>query len=166
MLDDRRLRHNPNPTPHCHRPGRPLAKVVWIRHRTGGSLAGVAGGIHTGGRKAVVGAAAGMDHHKICCQSVMNDAELASLDAGEREAIQLAIELRPDLLLMDDRDGRTLALNLGLPVSGTLGILERAEVVGLLGDLPLALEQLEGSGFYLSERLRAAMLERHRLRHK
>ena len=69
-------------------------------------------------------------------------------------------------MLMDDRDGRRLALRLGLPVSGTLGVLERAEVQGLITDLPMVLEQLEASGFYLSDRLREAMLERHRLRHK
>jgi predicted nucleic acid-binding protein len=88
------------------------------------------------------------------------------LDAGEREAIQLAIELDADLLLIDDRDGRALALRLQLPVIGTLGVLERADVVGVLKNLPDALADLEASGFYLSARLRETVLERHRIRHK
>jgi predicted nucleic acid-binding protein len=95
-----------------------------------------------------------------------SDPALETLDAGEREAIQLASELRADLLLMDDRDGRSFALSRQLPVTGTLGVLERADVVGLLSDLPSTLAQLEESGFYLSTRLREAVLARHRQRHR
>jgi predicted nucleic acid-binding protein len=58
-----------------------------------------------------------------------------ALDPGEREAIQLASELSADLLLMDDREGRLFALRRQLPVTGTLGVLERADLVGLLSDL-------------------------------
>lgn len=46
------------------------------------------------------------------------DAALGILDLGEQEAIQLAIEIHADLLLMDDRHGRALAFGLGLPVTG------------------------------------------------
>jgi uncharacterized protein len=92
--------------------------------------------------------------------------KLDMLDAGEREAIQLTLELKADLLLMDDREGRAQALRLGLPVTGTLGVLERADVLGLLPDLPAVLADLEASGFYLSDRLRAAVLERYRIRHE
>jgi predicted nucleic acid-binding protein len=88
------------------------------------------------------------------------------LDAGERDAIELASELRADLLLMDDREGRSFALRRQLPVTGTLGVLERADVVGLLSDLPLALAQLEASGFYLSAKLRDSVLARHKSRHE
>ncbi len=94
-----------------------------------------------------------------------NEPVLDALDLGEREAIQLASELRADLLLMDDREGRSFALRLQLPVTGTLGVLERADVVGLLSDLPSTLARLEASGFYLSARLRDAVLARHRRRH-
>ncbi|MFN0169964.1 MAG: DUF3368 domain-containing protein [Bryobacteraceae bacterium] len=86
------------------------------------------------------------------------------LDLGERQAIQLAIEMHADVLLIDDRDGRAVAIELGLPVVGTLGVLERASLLGLLPDLPSALARLEDSGFYLSARLRDAVLERHRQR--
>jgi predicted nucleic acid-binding protein len=93
------------------------------------------------------------------------DTSLDNLDDGEREAIRLAVELKADLLLMDEADGRSLALGLGLPVTGTLGLLERADVLGVLADLPAAFADLEASGFYLSARLRDAVLVRYRRRH-
>jgi predicted nucleic acid-binding protein len=52
-----------------------------------------------------------------------------------------------------------------LPVTGTLGVLERADVVGILSDLPSTLIRLEASGFYLSVRLRDSVLARYRSRH-
>ncbi len=97
-------------------------------------------------------------------QMPLNDPHLDALDAGEREAIQLASELHADLLLIDDREGRAFALARQLPVTGTLGVLERADVVGLLPDLPSTLVRLEASGFYMSARLREAVLARHRNR--
>ena len=48
------------------------------------------------------------------------DSALEHLDAGEREAISLASELQAILLLMDERDGVTIARHLGLKVVGTL----------------------------------------------
>jgi hypothetical protein len=78
--------------------------------------------------------------------------------------IQLASELGADLLLMEDREGRLFALRRQLPVTGTLGVPERADVVGLLSDLPSTLARLEASGFYLSTRLRESVLARHRNR--
>lgn len=89
---------------------------------------------------------------------------LNNLDRGERQAIQLATELHADLVLVDDRDARAVALQLQLPVTGTLGVLERADVTGLLPDLPAVLRDLEASGFYLSARLREALLDRYRSR--
>lgn len=69
-----------------------------------------------------------------------------------------------DLLLIDDREGREYALGLGLPVIGTLGVLERAEVAGFLPAFAVTLAKLEASGFYLSGALRKAMLDRYLIR--
>jgi predicted nucleic acid-binding protein len=48
------------------------------------------------------------------------DVELADLDPGEREAIQLAEEQQADLLLIDERKGRRRARLRGLKTTGTL----------------------------------------------
>jgi len=83
------------------------------------------------------------------------------LDAGEREAIELALELRPDFILLDERRGREFAAGRGLPVTGTLGVLERADLTGLIRDFPATIERLRASGFYLSDRLQESLLDRH-----
>jgi len=51
----------------------------------------------------------------------------AELHRGEAEAIALALELNVERVLIDERDGRILARDLGLPVTGVLGILLRAK---------------------------------------
>ena len=50
---------------------------------------------------------------------------MASVDAGEAEAIALAKEVGADLLIIDDRQGRRLAEAVGIPCVGTVGILLR-----------------------------------------
>jgi len=66
----------------------------------------------------------------------------ASLDLGEAEAITLASELGAALLLVDETDGRAAARNLGLAVTGTLGIRLRARFCGRLSALKPVLDQL------------------------
>jgi predicted nucleic acid-binding protein len=51
-----------------------------------------------------------------------------TLHRGEREAILLAETLRADVLLIDEQTGRTIAMNRSIPLSGTLGVLERADL--------------------------------------
>jgi len=60
------------------------------------------------------------------------DSTLAFLDPGEREALQLAQEQHADLLLIDERKGRTEARCRGLSTTGTLGVLLAAGERGLL----------------------------------
>jgi len=57
---------------------------------------------------------------------------LDRLDRGEHDAILLALHLKADLVLMDDREGAEEARSLGLSVTGTLGILDRAAERGLI----------------------------------
>ena len=48
-----------------------------------------------------------------------------SLGAGEREALALAIEARAERILLDDLPARAIARTLNLPVTGTVGVLNK-----------------------------------------
>lgn len=71
------------------------------------------------------------------------------LGKGERESISLAKELDADLLLVDDRLARQHAERSGLPVAGTLSLLELAAKRHLL-HLDEAIRRLQSTSFYIS----------------
>lgn len=77
---------------------------------------------------------------------------LASIvDEGEAEAIELAKELRADLLLIDERKGRRIAAAEGVAVIGLLGVVVLAKRKGLIGSARELAEDLRNrAGFYLS----------------
>ena len=69
---------------------------------------------------------------------------------GEREAISLAIEIKAELLLSDDRRGRNEAKRRGLAVMGTIGFLESAAKGGFL-DFNYTIARLRGTRARLDE---------------
>lgn len=70
------------------------------------------------------------------------------LGRGEAEAIVLAKE--KNLLIIDDKDGRTIAATLGIPITGTVGLMKLAAEDGKV-DLKKTLDELMASGFRLSK---------------
>lgn len=86
---------------------------------------------------------------------------LIKLDPGEREAIQLALELGINTVLIDEAEGRRAAQALHLEVRGTLSILEHGAKIGKI-DFRHALSKLEQTNFRISPSVRAAYLQRNR----
>ena len=82
-----------------------------------------------------------------------------TLDDGEAAAIVLALEQKADIVLMDDYDGRTVAKEYDLMVTGTIGILLKAKLEGKIPSLRHDLDGLRESGFWLGEELYLKILE-------
>lgn len=62
-----------------------------------------------------------------CSNTNFAEALKLELDDGEAEAIALAVELKSDLLLMDERKGRSIAETFDLKYIGLLGIFIEAK---------------------------------------
>jgi predicted nucleic acid-binding protein len=95
------------------------------------------------------------------CEKLRKPPFPLTLHQGEREAILLTEELHADVLLIDEQIGRTIALSRNLPLSGTLGVLERADTMGFLGDFPQVLRRLKGNGFFIGEPLEQQLPKCH-----
>lgn len=107
---------------------RELYGTVWIPesvHRE----AAQAGSERPGSREIL---AADWIHSRPVGDSVLVRALEGELDRGEAEAIALALEIRADLLLVDERRGRRAAQRLEVPILGTLGLLIEAKAKGLI----------------------------------
>lgn len=91
----------------------------------------------------------------------VTDSALAELDPGERAAIALALTIRADAVLMDDRAGVRAALAKGLAVLGTIGVLDRAAQRRLV-DLEAAFTRLRATNFRYPATLLETLLEEHR----
>lgn len=87
---------------------------------------------------------------------------LRSLGAGERDAIQLALERHADFLLIDEKRGRTEARRLGLETTGTLGILLEAGRRGLVDAEKAILQLSSETNFRIEPRLRDELIRRAR----
>jgi len=92
--------------------------------------------------------------------SFAQDSTFNDLDAGEREAIQLALDLGIETVLMDESDGRRVALLNHLKVTGTVAIIEKAAQLGLV-DFRSTLSKLEQTNFRLSASIREEFLKRN-----
>lgn len=79
----------------------------------------------------------------------------SGLDDGESEAIILADELKSDVLIIDERRGRKVAQNLGITISGTVGILIQAHCESMISEdeVKNCFEYLKNSSIRLSDSL-------------
>ena len=92
--------------------------------------------------------------------ALSSEPRVRGLDSGEQEAISLAKQLGAKLII-DEKRGRTVAAQLGLTVTGTLGVLVDAKLNGLIPALAPELAKLrKETGFRFSEKLAQLALRR------
>ncbi|MFE4108707.1 DUF3368 domain-containing protein [Almyronema epifaneia] len=83
-----------------------------------------------------------------------------TLDPGESAAIALAIDLKADRLLIDERLGRDVATQYGLKIRGILGILVNAKKQGLIpATQPLLDRLVNEAGFRVNQALYERILQ-------
>lgn len=81
------------------------------------------------------------------------------LDDGEAEAISMAIELKADFLIIDEKEGRRIASEKDLKVIGTLGVLIEARKRGFIESLEKKALELKEKGFWVSQGLINQIIE-------
>jgi len=75
-----------------------------------------------------------------------------NLGRGEAEVISLANESGLKVII-DDSKARRVAENMGLKITGTIGVLIKAEKLGLIESAYNKAKELRGKGFYVSDEL-------------
>jgi len=83
---------------------------------------------------------------------------MATLDTGEAAVIQLARERSIEWVCIDDRKGRRAALAVGLRVTGSLGLLIRAKIVGLVPAIRPFIERAMSEGVWYDPDLTTRVL--------
>ncbi|MBM4348280.1 MAG: DUF3368 domain-containing protein [Deltaproteobacteria bacterium] len=79
---------------------------------------------------------------------------ITDLNLGKGEADVIALATQTGLsVIIDDSKARKVAENMGLKVTGTIGVLVKAERVGLIKNAHDKVRELREKGFYVSEEL-------------
>lgn len=84
------------------------------------------------------------------------------LGAGETAVIAIASRIQAELVILDDLAARNVAVELGLNITGTLGVLLAAHQKGILSDIEQAVFALTESGFRVSDKMIRSVLNRRR----
>ena len=91
-------------------------------------------------------------------QSIQEDLE-TKIDKGESSAIALALENKNSILILDDFKARKVAEKLNLTVTGTLGVMVKAKLLGIIPSVKPLLNKIKATNFRISAELETEILE-------
>lgn len=92
-------------------------------------------------------------HVESISNEMAKDMFKTQLHDGEVEVMILAKEKEADIVIIDDMNAKKHAKYLGLPVTGTLGVLIKAKKAGYIEQLKPILNGMVQNNIYLGERL-------------
>jgi predicted nucleic acid-binding protein len=72
------------------------------------------------------------------------------IDRGESSAIALALEIPDSIIILDDYKARKIAEQLGLSYTGTIGVIIKAKLKGIIPSIRPLLNKIQQTNFRLS----------------
>ena len=81
------------------------------------------------------------------------------IDKGESSAIALALETQDSTLILDDYKARKIAQNLGLKFTGTIGIIIKAKLVGIIPSIKPYLQKIKETNFRITAEIELQALK-------
>jgi predicted nucleic acid-binding protein len=92
--------------------------------------------------------------HQNISDQKLSTALQKEIDKGEAEAIILALELKADLLIIDEKKGRAVASDYGIDKIGTIGLLQVAKNRQIIKEIKPYLDELiQKGGFWVDQKL-------------
>lgn len=85
---------------------------------------------------------------------------IAFLDIGEAASISLALEFEDCLLIIDEAKGRKVAKELGIEITGSLGILVTAKRNGFIKSVKPILKKIRETNFRMTDDLAEKVIRR------
>lgn len=81
------------------------------------------------------------------------------IDRGESSAIALALETPDSVIILDDYKARKIAEQLGIIFTGTIGVIVKAKLNGIIPSIKPLLEKIKRTDFRLSADLELQALK-------
>jgi len=81
------------------------------------------------------------------------------IDRGESSAIALALEMPKSTLILDDFKARKIAQQLGIPFTGTIGVIIKAKLNGIIPSIKPYLEKIKETNFRISAEIELQALK-------
>ncbi len=75
------------------------------------------------------------------------------IDKGEASAIALALEITGSIVILDDYKARRIAEKLGMKITGTVGVLIKAKLNGIINSVKPFFDKIRKTDFRLTDEI-------------